>query len=286
MKITPPNYTQTPNDLVDHWLPHLNESELKVLLVVLRKTFGWHRQSDRISISQFIQLTGLSETSVLGAVKSLISKGLISKILVGPPGQQLAYYELVIIEDSNNIYPPSNFGGPPQQVGMTPPDTGDTKETTQYKQEIVCIGASPLKKIVCVTKRHPDGHEYQVNFEDILTKSIALRDGFKTEDFERAWEALVTTTQPIRDAYLYLVGTIKKMHNSFKTNNTGKQTCQKQPKQTKDSGNGQTSKQQSQKSSVLNLGEGTLAHHWLNLVKSGKQLGSKSTLSCLNQQTS
>jgi hypothetical protein len=79
-----------------------------------------------------MQITGLSETSVLGAIKALISKGLIYKTTVGPAGKQQSFYELVV-EDSNNSYPPSNCGGPPQQVGRTPPVSGDTKENTQNK---------------------------------------------------------------------------------------------------------------------------------------------------------
>ncbi len=39
MRIVAPTYFQTPNDLVDHWLPKLGEAEVKVLLVVFRKTF-------------------------------------------------------------------------------------------------------------------------------------------------------------------------------------------------------------------------------------------------------
>ena len=79
MKISPPNYTQAPNDLFDFWLPHLNESELKVLMVIIRKTFGWHKEIDCISISQLQKITGLSETSVLNGVKSLIQKEIIYK---------------------------------------------------------------------------------------------------------------------------------------------------------------------------------------------------------------
>ena len=35
-----PNYTQVPNDLMDHWLPELNGAELKVLLYLVRRNFS------------------------------------------------------------------------------------------------------------------------------------------------------------------------------------------------------------------------------------------------------
>jgi len=99
MQIPAPNYTQTPNDLFDHWLPFLKEIELKVLLVILRKTFGWHKTRDKISLSQLESLTGSNQTRVLKAVKSLIEKGVISKEVIGPIGKQITYYELVIGEN-------------------------------------------------------------------------------------------------------------------------------------------------------------------------------------------
>ena len=104
MRITPPNYTQTPNDLFDYWLPHLGEAELKVLLVIMRKTFGWHKQRDRISISQLSKITGLLRETVINATKSLVQKGVIIKDVIGEKGSQETYYELVVGEDSNNCY--------------------------------------------------------------------------------------------------------------------------------------------------------------------------------------
>ena len=61
--LTAPNYTQCPNDILDHWLPHLREAELKVLLVIIRKTFGYHKKRDKISISQIEKITGLHRSN-------------------------------------------------------------------------------------------------------------------------------------------------------------------------------------------------------------------------------
>jgi hypothetical protein len=80
-------FTPIPNSLIS-CLPTLNEAELKILLVICRKTFGWKKSKDqisiyrfkpddRISISQFIKLTGLCRQSVLGALSSLKLKNLI-----------------------------------------------------------------------------------------------------------------------------------------------------------------------------------------------------------------
>lgn len=130
MRITAPNYTQTPNDLADHWLPFLSGVETKVLVVIMRKTLGWHKKRDRISMSQLEKLTGCQEKAIATAIKSLIKKGLIAKFVDGPKGIQSTYYELIVQEDSNSYEPPAFCGGnPPHFAGGTPRKMRDTKET-------------------------------------------------------------------------------------------------------------------------------------------------------------
>ncbi len=131
MRISAPLYTQTPNDLFDHWLPNLKEVELKVLLVILRKTFGWHKTHDEISISQIQKMTGSTATNVLCAIKSLISYGLIKKEVSGKTGQQRTIYSLVIHEDSNNYNPcqPSR-PTPAKSAAGTPAKLAGTKESS------------------------------------------------------------------------------------------------------------------------------------------------------------
>jgi phage replication O-like protein O len=76
--------TQIPNKLFDVYLKSLSKSELKILLTIMRQTYGWihpktkqRKKRDRISHSQFIQKTGLSRRSVIETLQTLIKKGLI-----------------------------------------------------------------------------------------------------------------------------------------------------------------------------------------------------------------
>ena len=59
-KIPQSNYTQVPNVFFDEILEGLNLAETKVLLAIMRKTFGWQKQIDRISYSQIVKMTGIS----------------------------------------------------------------------------------------------------------------------------------------------------------------------------------------------------------------------------------
>ncbi|CAN5721888.1 hypothetical protein BH23CHL2_BH23CHL2_19790 [soil metagenome] len=50
-----PNYTQVPDDLFDILLPQLVGAELKALLYIIRRTFGFKKASDPISFNQFLR---------------------------------------------------------------------------------------------------------------------------------------------------------------------------------------------------------------------------------------
>lgn len=145
MKITAPSYFQCPNDLVDHWMPLLGEAELRVLLLIIRKTFGWHKERDRISLSQMVQKTGLSKSNVCTAITSLIEKDLILKEIEGVLGTEKVFYSLVVKE-----IPTCPEAGPPQSCSSTPPSpvTGHTKETPtkdtkKSKKEPLLASPSP-----------------------------------------------------------------------------------------------------------------------------------------------
>ena len=49
-----PNSTQVPDTLFDELMAELSGAELKVVLYIIRRTFGFKRQSDTISINQLL----------------------------------------------------------------------------------------------------------------------------------------------------------------------------------------------------------------------------------------
>ena len=78
------NTTQIPNELFDQHLRHLNQSQIKVILVVLRQTLGWidpktnqRKRKDWISMTFFVRRTGLTRKSVSIAIEELIQKELL-----------------------------------------------------------------------------------------------------------------------------------------------------------------------------------------------------------------
>jgi len=89
-----PRYTQVPDELFDDLLPDLTGAELKVLMYVIRRTFGFKRDSDHISLSQMVQGitrkdgsvldrgTGLTKESVIKAARTLVDKGILIRTRV------------------------------------------------------------------------------------------------------------------------------------------------------------------------------------------------------------
>jgi DNA-binding transcriptional ArsR family regulator len=84
-----PNSTQIPDVILDHWMAELSGAELKVLLYIARRTYGFGKASDAISLSQIAQGitkadgtvldrgTGASRSSVARSLKTLEELGIV-----------------------------------------------------------------------------------------------------------------------------------------------------------------------------------------------------------------
>ena len=86
--------TQVPNCVFDQYMPHLKEAELKVLMVIIRQTYGWidkntgmRKTRDWISHRQFEVKTGLSRRSISDALQSLVARRLVE--ISDPAGRSL-----------------------------------------------------------------------------------------------------------------------------------------------------------------------------------------------------
>jgi hypothetical protein len=100
-----PGAFQVPNEVVDDgWLQELGGSEVKVLLYIIRKTFGFNRiAGDRIPLSQITKGTGLARQSALSAI-AVLEKCQLIRVIRGqaPDGSRnINFYQLIIRQDYN-----------------------------------------------------------------------------------------------------------------------------------------------------------------------------------------
>ena len=86
-----PNTTQTPDIILDRWLAVLSGSEFKVLMYLVRRTYGFgKRDGDQISLKQMVSGirrttdgtpldwgVGLDKDTVLGALSVLVGLGMV-----------------------------------------------------------------------------------------------------------------------------------------------------------------------------------------------------------------
>lgn len=106
-----PNSTQIPNVILDLIIPKISEAEAKCLLYVCRRTYGFHKERDRISLSQFVDGlkdrngnkldygAGLSRPAVVEALRNLIGAGIVNVIKTNSGN----YYEInlnLLVENS------------------------------------------------------------------------------------------------------------------------------------------------------------------------------------------
>lgn len=94
------DFTQTPDVYFDSIMGTLTDGEWKVLSVIIRKTLGFGKLSDKIAMSQMLGLTGYTQrTSVLRVRKSLAEKGLISyDRSLGGQAENCTEYTLILPE--------------------------------------------------------------------------------------------------------------------------------------------------------------------------------------------
>ncbi len=131
-----PNYTQTPNELFDKYLPEIKDlSELKVTMAIIRQTLGYQKKRDPISLSRLQKLTGLSRQAAFEGAEKAVARGLVA--IVGRGARGISIYALVIDNDSS-----LDWSTEETRTGLP---SRPTKETLK-KKKISPDGGTPPEK--------------------------------------------------------------------------------------------------------------------------------------------
>ena len=119
-----PNSFQIANAVIDEYLSQMSGNAWKCYGLIVRKTRGWQKTHDSLSISQIQKATGIkSEKTVEKAINELVELGLIGKqSRFGLPN------EYFLISDPKN-------GGTPPPKNVPPPKNGG-HINTKYKKQI------------------------------------------------------------------------------------------------------------------------------------------------------
>ena len=145
---TSPNYTQVPDELFDRQLPDLSGAELKVLLYIMRRTFGFKKDADDISLNQICRGittrdgrvldrgTGLSKSTAQLAIKGLLAKNIIltTKRVSPEKGNEATTYELNV--PSRRPYTENRHRGAMPEIGTALYRKSAPQETVRQQTDL------------------------------------------------------------------------------------------------------------------------------------------------------
>ena len=141
-----PNAFQIPNAVVDDLMSRLSPNAFKCYVLIVRKTTGWGKSSDKISISQFQAIAGikkrdtvisaLAELEKLNLILPVKKAGLVNEFRLNklPEITPKPVPKMVTTTSPENGDSPKNGTSPdnrtrvvPKMVTTTSPENGDTQ---------------------------------------------------------------------------------------------------------------------------------------------------------------
>lgn len=125
-----PNYTQTPNNFFA-MLPDMEASEVRVTLVMIRETFGYHRESFTMGIGKLADAAGLSRGAAKDGAEAAEKRGTFRRS--NPDAQTEAEWELVV---GQPLTPFTECIGDGQPLTVTPPLVDPQVGVKERKKEI------------------------------------------------------------------------------------------------------------------------------------------------------
>ena len=132
-----PNTTQVPNFVFDVLMAKCGKAPTRffVLLAIIRKTYGWQKHEDLLSLSQIIELTGMSKNAVKDALK-FWQKEKVIKLLSKGDGRKISKYRCLLYDyiDTQGVIQ-KYAGGQPMIPTESTNDTYRGQSVTPQNQE-------------------------------------------------------------------------------------------------------------------------------------------------------
>lgn len=182
-----PEHTQTPNTFFDVTLPHIKSiGELKVLLAIMRQTFGWRKFSDTISMSQLQKITGLSHQGVANGLQLALEHGYIERT---PHGQSFSYSLKLLVKEvdqSSKLTSQVNRPEVVKQVDRQLVKQVDTQKKGKEKKESTAF-AVLMKHHADRVGKILDGGKQGKAIKSILSAGFSADDAIACYDWALGW---------------------------------------------------------------------------------------------------
>lgn len=186
-------YTKIANELLEKiYALSISGGEFRLLLMVIRKTYGYGKKVDTISLSQFTKETGIDRSNVCKIIKSVVAKKLLHKaksaysINKNYEGWVVAKTPLVVART------PQGSGKLDNRVVAKTPHTKETiTKETKYKEIDQEIGILRIPT-PAVKKENPESapKEYKKPYtpHQRVVLTYKMVSGYELED--RAWDRM------------------------------------------------------------------------------------------------
>lgn len=183
-------YTRIANDIMDALaFADVTLREMKIILVIIRRTYGFQKKSDWIALDQFVEATGIAKENISRILSSLVSKkiiekeghGYIKKIAINTQLSDWVSRGNIVTGDKEEIVIDDNGGGFRRQNVTDDKLSPATKEIVTSDKGIV---ASDNKD---VSKRQPQKKKENITKErkEIYNRKTKIPDGFCLDDHKR-----------------------------------------------------------------------------------------------------
>ena len=160
---TDSGYTQLSHSIVDDIMPIVSPAEFKIIIFILRKTRGWQKALDTLSLGQIQEGTGLSKPTIANAITRLVGEGYMVKIDgSGTQPNQYGLNEFAEFASSKNSLPQPEASSKnslqletvssKNSLPLTPPSSKNSLHTIEsIKKEKEKESPPPLPQ----SKHHP-----------------------------------------------------------------------------------------------------------------------------------
>ena len=174
-------YFKFPNEVADAVARvTLNASQHSILWVIWRETYGWSRSDAYISLSEFIERTGMEKSQIIRTIRSLEQ---INMITVTRRGTRKSIYSFQDDYGTWGIEPREDRGCMKQLVahednagGQTSTTTGDSRGPT--------ISIKEQKKISARNTVNLSGKSRRINLDSGKLLAASLREKFPSLSHE------------------------------------------------------------------------------------------------------
>lgn len=213
-------YTAIANEILDRLvnMPLLG-SEYRMLFCIIRKTYGYQKKVDVISLTQFERLTGLSRPTIVKTLKNLMIKKMIIKIWI--PGEKEGWtfikdHEKWAVNTHLLVKSKHEFGKP----ALTKTGKGGLthKRKKENKRNVVAVSDKPfslkeeIKKLedderrdlniiaLYLDHRKPDLQTYE-QYQETLKRHLKAAKALKVFSNEQILKALDYAKKEYEDIY-------------------------------------------------------------------------------------